>query len=316
MFIFPKKASDDYIELNQNRWRINQNTKHESLAKFVKLIEKTKQYAASDKQAEDIYEAAVTYAIISVKDEWKYMLYYPEGSYLPFNNGSELVKPYLKEALNKTRIKEIDRDTRVSLLGKLVEHVRFLKEEHQQELESFCHELNFDELDAIYTELDSKLLDQRTKKNSLSWPGTAVKYSIQGGITLLIGGATGFTGAIAYLAGGSLLVQEAINSGISWIVDKAGTKGAEQAVTVANIAKEGLQKIFNHPSLDDEDKEDIVEWITTLLTLPEEVMCTNDKARIRTTLGIKKDERSEEEQVREIVGVKAIDKNYVPRKFF
>lgn len=329
-----KQMDQHYTALNNNRWWINQNSKHASLLKFVALIDRTAELEQTPERAQEIRLGSILYLLMSIRDE--YSLLSPEGNRF-LNKGSELYKQAL-HALNKKSLKNIDRETRLDWLTELKVHIKFMKKNHQDELAKLCEELDFHDLDRFLDELDHEITDQDTKKKAPSWTATGINYAVQSvvgftaaqytaemALPALVGGINPL-GLIVYLAGGTILISQvgkkAVDGLWSWILDKIGTKVSEQTSNMAAYTvtktKEGLLKLFKHPSVTQNDKEDIIEWIITLLKLPTEpitVINAEDKEHIRNMLGITNGvEQSEEEQIRQILGVEKTKPSIIPFK--
>lgn len=324
------EVSENYIQKNQTRWKILQNTTHENLAKFIKFMDKASELQSSNNRAEEIRLGAALYTALAIKDE--YYILSPEGTLI--NSGSDLYKDCVHKILNKEQRKDIDRKDRINWLRELTTHLRYIINECPEVVLKLCNELQLDvnALKEISNQLNAELYDQEVKQNSLGWTATGINHGVKYGIGItgaalladftapLVFGAAGPLGIPFVIAGETFMLYEvgqfAYNYLYNWTVDKVGTKITTKATSALDNfvhGDPGVGILFNRPELTDDDREEIVEWIMTLLTLPEQkpnwilanqLMTAEEKQQIRRALGIKNIEGvSEEQQVREIVGI-------------
>ena len=256
---------------------------------------------------------ALVYMLITINENSTFA---PHGTWL--NNGSELFKSTL-HALNKKELSAIERDQRIIWLRSLTSHLTKLKTIKGEALKKFAAEgMGIEQLDDIQLEIEKDLVAQRekqklprTKRWAIQGTSTAVQYGLSLwateavmtaliptiGVATLASGPIGWivvgTGALLMTTLGKLVAEKAIPLGVSYlyatVLEKVGNALAEKVVDTTTLAfevtKENLNKLMGHGALSKDQKRFMVDWIDTLLNLPDEVMSKDEKDQIRTVVG-------------------------------
>jgi hypothetical protein len=246
-------------------------------------------------------------SIMRISAEYKYF-FSPQGGYL--TNGSDLYKDLMK-CFGVDNINEIPYNDRLEMLTSLSQHlsaitkIEGIDKAKQQKVDYF--------LDKTYLYIGQ--LEKEQKQPSLVARGISKTISVfaQYGIGCavasqampLLGGVlattlTGPIGMVVYGVAGTVImtrfsgvVPGPVSWAYDWVLDKIGKAIGDTTVKVANytfqMGKNGLKALLGHPSLKEEDREFMLDYIDALLRAPSTVVSDEVKSHLRLASGIEED---------------------------
>ncbi len=296
------------------------NSSRLSLVKFILFIsqscEKNYNYPKIDREDNqqecaylqmcNVLLGVIVYGLLKIQQEYK--LRTPENS--------ELYK-LLLQAFNTKNLESIPHQKRVFYLKALSNHLEQIKGSHKDRSR---------EISKRQLEIDTFMVAQEklcaTPSRSVNYFSTATGYVAQYGIGYaltqftntfalpaivgtVVGGVSGLTGPLGlviYGATGAIMMTQlgrlvkdrvipsAAASIFAWALSRIGKTVAHKTAAVATYTfvadRPGFRALLNDKAIKPEDREFIMEWINTLLKLPDNIMSDEEKSHIREFLGI------------------------------
>lgn len=296
------------------------NSSRLSLVKFILFIsqscEKNYNYPKIDREDNqqecaylqmcNVLLGGIVYGLLSIQKEYK----------LRTAENSELYK-LLLQTFNAKNLESIPYQKRVFYLKALSSHLELIKGEHKDRSR---------ELSKRQLEIDTFVVTQEklceTPSRSVNYLSTATGYAAQYGLGFalsqftntfalpaivgtVVGGVAGMTGPLGlviYGATGAIMMTQlgrlvkdrvipsAAASIFAWALARIGKTVANKTAAVATYTfvadRPGFRALLNDKAIKAEDRQFIMEWINTLLKLPENIMSDEEKSHIREFLGI------------------------------
>lgn len=307
----------DYKKATATRWF--PNFKRKLLLEFIELVNETCKLLYTEntitKKNEDhlpefaylhtcnVLLGMMLFALVKIEKEYKFLS----------PSRSELFKHCL-QSINAKSLKSIDYEKKILWLKTLSRHI-----------DNIHNQLDYrkKDLSKWQIEIDKFVVELETKKNKpsriISYVSTATGYAAKYGISFaitqaartyalpamggaLVSGLTGPLGLVIYSAAGTMIMTQlgqlvkdnlmpsALAYVYAFILEKIGNVVANTTVGIATYTftatKQGFQALLGHPALKSEDREFIIDWINTLLKLPNDIMPEKEKSQIRNVLGI------------------------------
>lgn len=307
-----EKSLDDLPNHYKSEARLRGRSKERELQlEFIKFIkESCKEYY--DKNTNDfshnyayLQNCNVQYALVLftlMRIMSKHKVLSPEGGAL--NNGSDLYKICL-QILRYKHLSSIEHEKKIAWLRALHDHIQLLKDSHQfpskfDKYAKYIKDYISQEEIAKHSPKWYTLICQHVVRYGMGFAATKLTADI---VLKWIGGTiagtvSGPIGIVVYLTGGTILVSQlgklvtekiipkATAEAYAWALDRIG-KSVTKA-TMDNVAyrfsvnkRGGLRELLRDPSVTDEDKKAVEDWITTLLELPDDIMTPIEKENIR-----------------------------------